>query len=65
MKLRSNQNIEILKKGEQFTFEHRPCRQILMVWLMKTKVKKWNSTFPEKQTYIQIAGVTTFYSHGW
>ena len=26
---------------------------------------KWNETSPEKQTEMEIAGVITFYSHGY
>ena len=51
MKLRSNQNLKKRKK-EQLTFENRPCRQILMVCLMKTKVNRMKLDFPRQKTNV-------------
>ena len=51
MKLRSNKNLKKRKK-EQLTFENRPCRQILMVCLMKTKVKRMKLDFPRQKTNV-------------
>ena len=65
MKLRSNQNVENLKKWEQLTFENRPRRQILMVWLMKNESKKNEIKLSQKNNVYTNSWCNSFYSHGW